>query len=123
METLRQINQQRKAENLKLLHIHQSLCRAAREHAEDMAANDYFAHGAWVERIRRHYPNYRAIAENIAAGYDTVESVVAAWMASDGHRKNILSTWFQDCGIGYAQGGSYGHYWVIDFGSQYKDRQ
>jgi uncharacterized protein YkwD len=58
--------------------------------------------------------------ENIAAGYDSAQKVVAAWMKSDGHRKNILNCRFTSIGIGYDGGqvrpdwgpGS----WVQDFG-------
>jgi uncharacterized protein YkwD len=58
--------------------------------------------------------------ENIAAGYQTPEAVVAAWMASPGHRSNILSTNFHDLGVGLVakSGSRYGYYWVQDFGAR-----
>ena len=56
---------------------------------------------------------YRAAGENIAAGYATPEAVVAGWMASDGHRANILSADFTQMGLGYAPAeDGYGHYWA-----------
>jgi hypothetical protein len=42
------------------------------------------------------------------------------WMASPGHRANILSTGYCDIGVGYAydDASTYGHYWTQDFGRQ-----
>ncbi len=56
---------------------------------------------------------YMAAGENIAAGQQTPEEVMNAWMNSDGHRANILSASYAHVGIGiyYSQGG-YGIYWV-----------
>jgi uncharacterized protein YkwD len=58
--------------------------------------------------------------ENIAAGYSTPESVVAGWMASSGHRANILNAGYRDLGVGIVQksGSRYGYYWVQDFGAR-----
>lgn len=58
---------------------------------------------------------YRTAGENIAAGQRTPKDVVTAWMNSDGHRKNILSSSFTEIGVGYAKGGAYGHYWTQMF--------
>ena len=44
---------------------------------------------------------YRAAGENLAYGYKTPETLVAAWMNSEGHRKNILDPDFTYAGIGY----------------------
>jgi uncharacterized protein YkwD len=60
------------------------------------------------------------MGENIAAGYDTAQRVFAAWMQSDGHRKNILNCNYNKIGIGYDPGQvkpDYGNgSWVEDFG-------
>lgn len=42
-------------------------------------------------------------AENVAAGYDTPESVIAAWIDSDAHRKAMLGENYQYVGIGVYQ--------------------
>lgn len=55
--------------------------------------------------------SYRTAGENIAAGQRTPEEVVAAWMNSEGHRKNILSSQFTGIGVGYLEGG----YWTQFF--------
>ncbi|NMA25253.1 MAG: hypothetical protein GX936_06265 [Clostridiales bacterium] len=44
---------------------------------------------------------YRAAGENLAYGFRTPEAVVKAWMASEGHRRNILDPDFKYIGIGY----------------------
>ncbi len=36
-------------------------------------------------------------------------------MNSEGHRKAILSSQFTEIGVGYAKGGSVGHYWTQMF--------
>jgi uncharacterized protein YkwD len=64
------------------------------------------------------YTPWRALAENIAAGQPTPQEVVNAWMASTGHRTNILNATYRDTGVGVAFGGTYGIYWVQEFGAQ-----
>jgi putative cell wall-binding protein len=50
------------------------------------------------------------VGENLAYGQSTPSEVVTAWMASEGHRKNILDPDFTRIGVGYyAAGGT--HYW------------
>ncbi|MCL1918920.1 MAG: CAP domain-containing protein [Peptococcaceae bacterium] len=55
---------------------------------------------------------YGAAAENIAAGQQTPEAVVQAWMNSPGHRENILNPAFTKIGVGVT-----GTYWVQLFTS------
>lgn len=59
-----------------------------------------------------------AWAENVAAGQRTPESVVNAWMNSEGHRKNIMNPTYNYIGVGCKQSGSgYGIYWAQCFSS------
>jgi uncharacterized protein YkwD len=51
--------------------------------------------------------------ENIAAG-QSPDTVVDTWIASPGHRANLLGT-FNYLGIGYATGGPYGRYYTQNF--------
>lgn len=57
--------------------------------------------------------------ENIAGGYDSTDNVVAGWMDSPGHRRNILNRDFKYLGVGYYYApdgvGGYTHYWVQIF--------
>lgn len=118
-------NQQRAAAGCGPLTWNSALATAAQRHADDMAANNYFSHTSrngerFTTRIRNAGYRYRLAAENLAAGQQTPEEVVASWMASTGHRANILNCRLKEIGIGYAynEASSYGSYWVQDFGSK-----
>lgn len=57
----------------------------------------------------------RTAGENIAWGQSSPEAVMNAWMNSEGHRKNILSSKYSSIGVGcYRSGGKL--YWVQIFG-------
>lgn len=93
------------------------LAAAAQGHSEDMAANDYFSHtgldgSSFDERISAEgHP--APGGENIARGQENAEEVVAGWMASPGHRRNILDCGFVDIGVGLDPRGNY---WTQEFG-------
>ena len=126
------VNQQRAANgDLPPLKRVAALDRAARYHAADLGFDNYFAHDTFdrsdgslvrvcgtFERIRQWY-DWAAAGENIGAGYRTPEEVMAGWMESDGHRRNILNPSFREIGVGYFSGaGNYGVYWVQDLGAR-----
>ncbi|WP_194165214.1 CAP domain-containing protein [Deinococcus terrestris] len=97
--------------------------QAAQGHATDMATRNYFSHTSqdgrtMAQRISATGYAWRTIGENIAAGQTTPEQVVAGWLASEGHCRNIMNPSFRELGVGYAQGGSYRHYWVQNFGAR-----
>lgn len=91
-----------------------------------MALNDFFDHVGsdnslpWDRIVAEGY-NYSWAGENIAAGHQTPEHVVAEWMDSPGHRANILNCAFTETGVGYIylaqdQGKYiYHHYWTHVF--------
>jgi uncharacterized protein YkwD len=114
------VNAQRTKAGCKAVTLDPRLTAAAAGHAQDMATHDYFSHTSrdgrtFVDRIRAAgYPVPRS--ENIAAGQPTVAAVMDAWMGSAGHRANILDCSAVAMGAASAQGGSYGIYWVQDFG-------
>ena len=74
-----------------------ALNRAANAHARDMAANNFMGHtssnGDKV-RDRARKQGYRAcwIAENVAKGQGSANEVMAQWMGSPPHRKNMLNS-------------------------------
>lgn len=45
--------------------------------------------------------SYTRLGENIAMGYTSPQDVVDGWMASEGHKKNILNSEFKGIGVGY----------------------
>ena len=119
-QILARVNAERAKAGCKAVVLDPRLTAAAAGHAQDMATNDYFSHTSrdgrtFVDRIKAQgYPVPRS--ENIAAGQPTVTAVMDAWMASAGHRANILDCSAVAMGAASANGGSYGIYWVQDFG-------
>lgn len=114
------VNQERAKYGLKPLKSNWELARVARYKSQDMINKRYFDHnsptyGSPFDMMKSFGITYRTAGENIAAGQKTPQEVVTAWMNSEGHRKNILSANFTEIGVGYAQGGSYGHYWTQMF--------
>jgi uncharacterized protein YkwD len=111
--TLCLINREREGSGESPLAANARLEQIAQSHSQDMASADYFDHtgphgDSPVSRMRaagylsgsvRGYE----IGENIAWGtlwLATPRSIVAGWMASPGHRANILDGHFRDTGIG-----------------------
>ncbi|CAM3538546.1 CAP domain-containing protein [Kibdelosporangium persicum] len=100
------------------------LGRAAQAHSEDMAAHDVMKHegsdGSTMRtRVERSgYTGWRGLAENVAAGYQSAEAVVTAWMSSSSHRANIVNCQLKDVGVGYATNpnSAYGSFWTQDLG-------
>jgi len=119
-QILTRVNAERAKAGCKAVVLDPRLTAAAAGHAQDMATNNYFSHTSrdgrtFVDRIKAQgYPVPRS--ENIAAGQPTVTAVMDAWMASAGHRANILDCSAVAMGAASANGGSYGIYWVQDFG-------
>ncbi len=99
-------NQERAKQGLPALKLDTELSKVAKEKSLDMKKNGYFSHTS---------PNYgspfdmmnRSAGENIAMGQGSPEEVVNAWMNSEGHRKNILSSSFTHIGVGHVAEGNY----------------
>lgn len=120
-QVLSLVNSERAKAGCGAVRSNTALQRAAQGHSADMAAKDYFSHTSkdgrtFADRIRAAGYGGGTLGENIAAGQSTASAVMRSWMASSGHRANILNCAFTGLGIGYAKGGSYGHYWTQDFG-------
>jgi|HigsolmetaAR203D_1030402.scaffolds.fasta_scaffold00173_34 uncharacterized YkwD family protein/spore coat assembly protein SafA len=114
------VNQKRAANGLKPLKLNWELARVARYKSADMRDRNYFSHnsptyGSPFDMIKAFGISYSAAAENIAAGQATAQAVMNSWMNSPSHRSNILSANYTEIGVGYAKGGSYGHYWTQMF--------
>jgi len=113
--TLCLVNRERAAHGDPPLRLNEDLDHAAQGHSENMVAAGYFEHTSpagvsFLQRLRACGYLYSSnlmfsVGENIAWGsYQdaTPASIVAAWMASQGHRENILNPAFRDNGIGIA---------------------
>lgn len=110
-------NVERSKNGLKPLEISQPLMKSAQVKSDDMAKNNYFSHnsptyGTPFELMTAQGITYRAAGENIAMGQRSAKEVVNAWMNSEGHRKNILSSDFTHIGVGYSP---QGNYWTQQF--------
>ncbi len=112
------------------------LQRAAQAHSESMAFHNYFEHDGPqretpLSRIRAtgYISSARIgyeVGENIAWGTlweGAPSAIVAAWMASPGHRANILDARFRDSAVGVSPhlpsslaGGQAGAIYTEDFG-------
>jgi uncharacterized protein YkwD len=79
-------------------------------HTRDMAANDYFSHDSldgtspWERAKRAGYA--RPIGENIAQGQGSAAAVMQSWMASPGHKANILNCDAKAIGVALTYDGS-----------------
>ncbi|PTM59013.1 CAP domain-containing protein [Desmospora activa] len=120
VEVVKLVNQEREQRGLKPLQADAKLSKVARDKSQDMIDNHYFSHdspryGSPFDMMKAYGISYRSAAENIAAGQTSAKQVVDGWMNSDGHRANILNPDLDTIGVGYAKGGSYGHYWTQMF--------
>jgi len=115
-------NAQRLANGCGAMHTDNRLTAAALVHSSDMATHNYFDHtgsdgSSFVTRESgAGYASTNAAAENIAWGYPSAQAVVAAWMASPGHRANILNCANVAVGVGLAKKADGTAYWTQDFG-------
>ncbi|MEP6841887.1 MAG: CAP domain-containing protein, partial [Pseudolysinimonas sp.] len=101
------VNQIRSYYGLRTLSSNGTLNAASQACAERMAASGQMTHST--------YPGgWRSWGENIAQGYGSSASVFNAWMASPGHRANILNSSYTQMGLGHVAAGSW---WCEQFGS------
>jgi uncharacterized protein YkwD len=117
-------NAERARAGLPLLTLSGELSLAAQQYSAVLATDACFAHtcGPVPDMVQRDaqagYTGWTAVGENIAAGYPSPEAVVNGWMASPGHRANILNPDYRELGVGLASGGKYGAYWTQEFGAR-----
>ena len=85
-----------------------------------MATTGDFGHLGWrgsTFQTRSRAAGYHAVAgENVAFGFTSSAEVVAAWMASPPHRRNIVNCDVKSFGAGVRQALNGTHYWTQVFG-------
>lgn len=113
-------NQARRQNGLPALMMNWQLERMARIKSQDMRDKQYFSHqsptyGSPFTMMKSFGIYFTYAGENIAAGQPDPKSVVNSWMASPGHRANILNKNYMQIGVGFASGGTYGSYWTQEF--------
>lgn len=95
------------------LRANERLTAAADDRMRHMEDEGYWDHTApdgmtpfvWL-RVRAY--DYQAAGENLASGFDTARVLVSSWMESPGHRANILSDSYEECGIAIIDGSTKG---------------
>lgn len=86
------------------------LSKSAEIKLQDMFQRQYFQHvspsgDSVSDVVRKTGYEYIVVGENLALGVFAGDSqVVAAWMASPGHKKNILDSRYQEIGLAVGQG-------------------
>lgn len=110
------INSTRAANGLSTLSLLPTLQRSAQVHSNKMSARGVLSHDGWIEGIRSAGFSSPIIGQNVANGFPTPESVVNAWLASPGHRANILSSNYSFSGYGCTTDGRGFTWWTNDFG-------
>ena len=96
------------------------LADAALKHSRDMAKHDFFNHTgsnetSVVQRVNSTGYTWRSVGENIYAGHEISEEVVAGWLTSAGHCSNIMSFKFTEIGAACFSNPSsqFGTYWTL----------
>jgi uncharacterized protein YkwD len=113
------VNGQRHLAGLGPLNVQNQLTWAANQRSITQATNNTMSHDGWDTTIAASgYPAGGWWGENIAAGFNSPQDVMAAWMGSPDHRANILRPQFTDIGIGCSYSKSHVAYWTQDFGSR-----
>jgi len=129
LETVRQqlldrVNEERARRHRGPLRPSRALNLTAQTYAERMMREGFYGHisprgDTVLERVQASGYEPELTGENLAAGQPTVEQAMDNWMASQGHRDNILDHRFQDIGSGISVLESEGELkilWVQCFG-------
>lgn len=112
LRVVEEVNAERSKRGLGEVEISEELCLAARQRAREIVQK--FSHtrpdGSKWRTISK-----KAYAENIARGQKSADKVMAAWMSSSGHRKNILRSSYGSIGVACVRVNNI-YYWVQLFG-------
>jgi len=114
------VNKARAQNGASPLGINQDLTSAAQQHSDDMARTNNMDHtgsdgSSPGDRCQKAGFNWSAVAENIAFGQDSMDSVMDSWLNSPGHRENIMNPEYTMMGSAVSYSGSTPYY-TQDFG-------
>ncbi|MFU1477478.1 CAP domain-containing protein [Roseovarius sp. C7] len=117
-QALAAVNRYRSDYSQPALRTNGRLAAAAASHAADMAATDGLSHtgsdgGDVADRARAAGYDYCFIAENIAQGPKDIAEALAGWMASPGHRQNMLNPRAREMAMARR-----GDFWVMVLGER-----
>jgi len=108
-KVISQTNDQRQKLGLAPLKYNAVLSQSAVAKAQDMFANNYWAHNSpqgktpW-DFFKSVGYQYSVAGENLAKDFYDTEGLIKAWMNSPTHRDNILNPKYQEIGIGVVNG-------------------
>lgn len=111
-EVVRQVNAERTKQGLNALEVSEELTRAASVRAGEIVQT--FSHTR-PDGTSWSTVSDKAYGENIAKGQNSADRVMASWMASEGHRANILRASYGSIGVCAVKVGGV-IYWVQMFG-------
>lgn len=108
-ELLEQTNKTRVSYELGSLKLNDKLNQAAYLKAQDMFADQYWAHVApdgtqpwkWFGDVGY---NYSEAGENLAKNFSTTSAAMTAWMNSPGHKANVLNASYTEVGFAVVEG-------------------
>ena len=117
------INAERRHRGIPALVYNEQLDQMAVIQAQNMAFFQKMAHvlpdaelPTLGDRARYVAYPFGRLAENVALGYPDAETVVQGWMASKGHRANILNSDVVETGIAISRSAAGGLYYCQVFG-------
>ncbi len=117
------VNAERTNRGLDAIELNDVLIQMAHDYCCEMIEQGFFDHehpmtgeGPGSRAYRAVYV-FLAVGENLAAGQETAEQVVAEWMSSPEHKEIILGVQWREMGVGVRTGGDYNVYWVLEFGN------
>lgn len=115
------LNDMRTGNGVTVLAENALLTSASQAHAQDMETFGYVSHedragGFARDRADAVGYDWDYIAENIAQGFDDNQEVIDAWMASPGHRDNLVDPRAEEFGLGRVD-----DTWVLMMGSRFPE--
>lgn len=118
LQIIEDTNRERAKNNLPPLVENLALSNAARLKAQNMFAENYWAHFSpsgkdpWGFMLSSGY-KFSFAGENLARNFSNANDVVVAWMNSPSHRENIVNSKYQDIGVAVVEGNLGGQKTVV----------
>ncbi|WP_313933760.1 MULTISPECIES: CAP domain-containing protein [unclassified Calothrix] len=115
-EIRQEINQVRQKNGLQPLQNNEKLAQVARKYSRQMMEQNFFSHtgidgSTLSQRVGAGNISYWMIGENLFRSkniFQPVSPAVEGWLASPGHRENILRPVFRETGVGvWRKGNTY----------------
>ena len=105
-----------------ILNWHCTLEDVAYEHSRDMGDHNFFSHTGSdglqsADRVSNAGYDWSTVGENIAAGQQTIDAVMTAWLNSPGHCVNIMHSSYTEFGAASytVDGSDFPIYWTQVF--------